>query len=636
MTTMKKQPTLILPFRHACFMNNRRIITVFLHIVFINFRICGAFVQIPSLNVDGLALSTRATTKLCAAVTSSQTSDYKKERLRKKGVNQKKKRPQEEASLQKSSQNTSPRKIKATLSTIMNNTGRYKPVVGPESPVLQKLYGNSDGLSSAERRAKLMEKRPPKLIETTLTSILGICILAGVVAILADNPEFDTFLVPGGDAADAIADNILGAAVPSTASEIAAVALGEGISGSIGALSLVFVNYIKNLVFGRNISNDGQLMVDEAKIVAANNAKSSATLMAEKEVLDQTAADTLTDTISTELVADGDFFLTRAAVRPLLQAVGVPYETAGAASVILASVPYEIVKLYGRRERRRVEASERAEAVLLKILEEEEERRKQWWRLSKKPVKLPTSQVNGKDSMKSPNINQSNSAAAAMSSSMDGNKAPSLLAGSDLDIVEIFTDITKWLEYDVLTTDLHGKWIPSNSGAESAIFGLVSALSSQLYADLIYQNTEYGSEKAREKSRNRNFDQTLNIYVTKCVSSAALFGIYETVRQPLSSFLIEILSGGVDSCIGSSNVKMCLETYGYDNPMGSASVEAQIRALALALVGLLDRVTGVDELVFDLLDDDVIAASLRASFVSVYSVVYHYFPIVSKLSFSFS
>ena len=99
------------------------------------------------------------------------------------------------------------------------------------------------------------------------------------------------------------------------------------------------------------------------------------------------------------------------------------------------------------------------------------------------------------------------------------------------------------------------------------------------------------------------------------------------------------MSGGVDSCLGSSNVKMCLETYVINNPMASASIEAQTRALILAGVGLLDRVTGVDGVdgwIFDLLDDDAVAASFRATFVSVYSLVYHWFPFISKLSFSFS
>lgn len=60
---------------------------------------------------------------------------------------------------------------------------------------------------------------------------------------------------------------------------------------------------------------------------------------------------------------------------------------------------------------------------------------------------------------------------------------------ASMDPIRMFSDITKWLEYDVLVKDFGGMLVPSSlipasSAWESAAFGSVAALSSQLYAAL--------------------------------------------------------------------------------------------------------------------------------------------------------
>ena len=59
-----------------------------------------------------------------------------------------------------------------------------------------------------------------------------------------------------------------------------------------------------------------------------------------------------------------------------------------------------------------------------------------------------------------------------------------------LDYVELFADLTKWLEYDVLISNYRGILSLPNGQMigpvwQSAIFGLLAALSSQLYMDML-------------------------------------------------------------------------------------------------------------------------------------------------------
>ena len=99
--------------------------------------------------------------------------------------------------------------------------------------------------------------------------------------------------------------NVLRAALPQTASDVVSVALGEGIAGVLGAVATLLLSLVLRLR------------------AANNNSRSD---------------------LVREAVADGDYFLTRAAALPLLEAIGLSPLAASVASVILASVPSEVIK----------------------------------------------------------------------------------------------------------------------------------------------------------------------------------------------------------------------------------------------------------------------------------------------------
>ena len=214
-------------------------------------------------------------------------------------------------------------------------------------------------------------------------------------------------------------------------------------------------------------------------------------------------------------------------------------------------------------------------------------------------------------------------------SDSDGKNDDQIASGLDpmemgyrFDFVELFADVCKWLEYDVLMTDFGGKlrWggppgVPINSGIESAIFGLLAALSSQIYADIIYTTSDsMGTKAKRDEVRSRSINEYIQIYSVKCLSAATLFGVYESARLPVTQVINNFLSGGYSSCLGSNNYDLCLETYFFSNP-AEATADAQMRSFVVALVNSFDRVG-------DISNQNVDAAGLiRSLAVQIYSII---------------
>jgi len=163
-------------------------------------------------------------------------------------------------------------------------------------------------------------------------------------------------------------------------------------------------------------------------------------------------------------------------------------------------------------------------------------------------------------------------------------------------------------------TDFGGKikWLNSdvalNSGIESAIFGCLAAISSQIYADVIYQSSGPSAKRAEIKSRT--LDSYIRNYYIKGVSAATLFGVYEAARLPITKVISNFLSGGYDSCLGSDDFDFCLETYFFANP-AEATPEAQFRSFVVALVNLWNRLGDIDNL----------DAAVRGLAVQLYNLV---------------
>jgi len=364
----------------------------------------------------------------------------------------------------------------------------------------------------------------------------------GVVTVAVEGLELieDSF-----DQISEISFNVFDAAVPTTATDVISVALGEGIAAGIGGL-------ITSLA-GIGLKTQGLLKSGFSVFDNSNNSTGTGTGISSKTSVDGFIAGA---------VADTDYFITRAG----LSALGVP----SFLGVILAAVPSQLIKLSARQREQR-----QKEALFMDNLLVVEQNRKKGFSLSSfslrpKKVEDPTF-----DDL----IEQ-----------RPAEVTPGL--ANQVDFVEIFQDITKWLEYDVLIQNFDGtvtlQGVPVSSGVTSAVFGFLAALSSQLWADVIYRNFDYGLESNREAAKARSLDDTLTLYSLRCLSAATLFGVYESVRLPISTLIVGLLSGGVDSCVGSQDYNLCIETFVVDNP-AQATSEGEARAFLVAAVNILER-----------------------------------------------
>jgi hypothetical protein len=373
---------------------------------------------------------------------------------------------------------------------------------------------------------------------------------------------------------EAISLNVFDAAFPTTATDVISIAIGEGIAASIGGLVAVAArsgvkvkDYFQLIVSGKNVQNWSNGTIFSGQGVSM-------------------------DGFIVEAVADTDYFITRAAAKPLFSGIGLPPFL----GVLLASVPSELIKLSARQREQRRREDELLQALLL------EEQRK-------------------KTKVKSIFNLQSRFQKEVVKPATPDNISKGITPGlaNQIDFVEVFADVTKWLEYDVLTNDFNGMitWndIPVPSGVESAVYGFLAALSSQLWADALYYFSDFGLEENREIARSRSAKDTLTLYATRCFASATLFGVYESARLPISLFITNLLSGGVDGCLGSDDYNLCLETFMVENP-ASATAEEQARAFFVAIANIISRLN--DEFDYGSMND--VNTFIRASAVQFYSL----------------
>ena len=106
-------------------------------------------------------------------------------------------------------------------------------------------------------------------------------------------------------------------------------------------------------------------------------------------------------------------------------------------------------------------------------------------------------------------------------------------------------------------------------------------------------------------------------YLITSFASASLFGIYDAARLPLSSYIVELFSGGIDSCIGSSDFDLCTSVFLLDNSdveLG-ASLQGELRAVAASVYGFVTR-SGIY-----LEDKEDFVALGRAFIVKIYSII---------------
>jgi hypothetical protein len=402
--------------------------------------------------------------------------------------------------------------------------------------------------------------------------------------------------------------NIVGTVLPQNAEDVIAVSIGEGLAGAIGA----FATWLLGMIL--NFKNDEDFIIEP---INASMKKSGI-----EPTTKQPMGGRNMDSLVSGAVADGDYFFTRAAAQPLLEALGIPIIFASLASVLIATVPYEAVKISSQSRRNEVEK----QAELLEmLLKEEEDRRKNFGMKRKLDIGgasyiMDILSNNAFDFIQRLNVRPSmddfveEDIDEVVETIPERNEQLPVV-----DYVELFADITKWLEYDVLITNYRGILSMPNgemlsAGWESAIFGLLAALSSQLYQDVLYLYSDFGNPMKREMTLNRSPEGWASIYATKTLSAATLFGVYEGVRGPTSRLLSQLISGGIGGCLGSKDYDMCMETYLIDNP-SAASLQAEFRASVVAVMNSLDSFSYL----LPLNDKETLESFFRGVAVSVYS-----------------
>ena len=506
--------------------------------------------------------------------------------------------------------NKSTKKIESNIqnTTILTNTIPTLIALSiPISVILSLAMNNNDNT----------------IITTTSSSSLSLSSLSSSITTTNNNIEnIDTIILEGLEVLEEsietlenLGSNILDAALPQDATDLLSIVLGEGIAGVIGAGATWGVNLgikVGTQLRNDNSNNNNNIVMAIRNDVSNNsedskgsnsNANGDNISWIQKNVnniLGTTGGPTsdrkTVDILFNEALADSDYFLTRAAASPLIGAIGMSGGLASALTVLLASVPYQFIKFSARARDQKIKEDLYFNALLL---EEQERQNKASW-FSPRKNSIPKM-----------------------------NDDESIMEMDDplFDFVEIFTDLCKWLEYDVLMNDFGGKlrWaatgIPINPGVESAAFGFLAALSSQIYADIIYSVSDsIGTDAKRTEVRTRTINDYIRLYAVKCLSAATLFGVYESTRIPVTKVINNFLSGGYDSCLGSDDFDFCLQTYLFENP-AEATPEAQLRSFAVAFINLFDRFS-------DITNENVDTAGLvRSLAVQLYSLISFDLPV---------
>ncbi|GFH58212.1 hypothetical protein CTEN210_14688 [Chaetoceros tenuissimus] len=403
-----------------------------------------------------------------------------------------------------------------------------------------------------------MDTQGPGLGEQTNAFFRDIFSSRASVEILAE--EGVELLEDSIEELEAISLNVFDAAVPTTAVDVISIALGEGLAAAIGGV----VTYFANI----GVKSRGVLQQGLDTVGLENSTEASA------------------DYFIQGAVADTDYFITRAAATGL----GLPPFL----GVILATIPSQLIKLSARQREQRRKEDELLQAMLL---EEQELKKKRPFRFGGMNKPKP--------------INRNVEEMTAIATVTPG-------AANQIDGVEIFSDVTKWLEYDVLVNGYQGMItvndIPISPGLESAIYGFLAALSSQLWADAIYRFSDFGSDANREAARSRSLRDTFTLYSLRCLSAFTLFGVYESARLPIALLISNLISGGVDGCLGSDDFQLCLDTYMLENP-ASATIEGQLRAFFVAAANSSQR------FLLDFQLGDLSIEQVKRQFLQIYNMV---------------
>jgi hypothetical protein len=381
---------------------------------------------------------------------------------------------------------------------------------------------------------------------------LGIIGDFGSIVVLGDDSQSEQDLL------NTVANNLLDAALPQSATDVIAVSLGESFGGLVGAYATSLVSFFVTLRMRI-------LGVDQSTSTSSGSSSSFSSSSSSSSPSFSFVQSTQ-KSFWLDALANTDYFLTRAAAVPTLLACGLDPLSSTLGGVVIATIPYELIKYQGRLRVFRKTENE----ILQELLVQEQARQAAAQQVQQQQQAQQIGSVlTSARSDRSSSRSSSSTTTITTSPRSDFQSLQPVLADQppQLDLAEFLTDMILWLEYDVLKSQYSGSLVMmgglkiTDMGAESAVFGFLAALSSQLYLDAMYQWTNLGPPMETMAARNRSVLDLLTVYSTRCLKTAALFGVYETVKEPVRVGMAQVLSGGLTGCWGSSDYDLCVESY---------------------------------------------------------------------------
>lgn len=331
-------------------------------------------------------------------------------------------------------------------------------------------------------------------------------------------------------------DSVKEAVLPGSASDVVSIMLGEGIAGAFGgAVDFITTSFITSKILSSATSE-----------MSSQGTSVNSRLGDEGQLASRPS---VTEAVTEAAVAGGDYFMTRAAAIPLLSALGLPPYAATFVSVLIAAVPYEIIKLAYQRK---LELDDE-EVIMDRMLEEQQQSPWRLFSLADRPKQVDPTQLE-----------------------------PATEEG--IDFVDVFADVVKWLVYDVMQTlfggsmSCYGKTL--DPALESACFGMVAGFSSQLYAEISYNVIGFGSLNKHHHAKTKTVPDHLTTLCLSCLSGAVLFGVYQTVSDGIAA-------NTISPCADASDFDMCLGHYVVSSLTGTSTWDAKGRALVTAVVSAL-------------------------------------------------
>jgi len=457
---------------------------------------------------------------------------------------------------------------------------------------------------------------------------LGAVMSIGVLYILAwdTNDSSNNFFF-----FEEVTTNIVDTAVPKSAYDVVTVALGETVAGFTGALASLSLKLIVAFVQTTTALQKSQQPSTDQPPPSEDTGSNTAVLLSQRVSTIQEKSQIMIN----QAAAETDYFLARAAVLPLLvEGVGLSPALATLASSLVATLPYQVVKLGKQQKDARQEENQLLQRLLIQQQQKDQQQRQQqelqqqqqqqqqyWKKWMKHLLRKPTRTIT---------TTTATETTETFTHSTDPSKLQPIQKEMEnvIDVVELFADTCKWLSYSVLMNNFSGllTWqqllLPGGATTgtaltpmmttgvafESGFYGLLATLTSQIYADFLYYVVRVGPKSKQEQVRaRRTGTEWFLLYANKSIQAFTLFGVYAGAQIPVRIIIDAFLSGGIDSCIGSVNVDICMDTYYLQNPplppssttassLSSFSVdpEAQFRAIVTTVYSFAQMLTQLE------------------------------------------